>query len=185
MAEAISPADWRADNARPLEELFAGTVGAKWASFTSLFEERFDRDSVIDYFLALNTTENYDGQVVNQYLARDAASGRWFVVPWDYDKTFMGGSAMLGNGLLRHCLEDVPGFRDSAASRWWALRADGLSDDAVMSRIDADAARLAPYMEEEFRLLKPAGWDGDYHAAVEALKKGVRSRLSVMDSFFR
>ena len=185
MAEAVTPADWRADTARPLEDLFAGTVGAKWESFAEKAGEIFDIESVIDYFLILNFTENYDGQVVNQFLGRDAAGGRWFVVPWDYDKTFFGKDVHLANTLVTHCVRDVPEFRKSAVAKWRTLRAGALSDEAVISRIDADAARLAPYMEEEYRLLKPAGWDGDFPGAVETLKKGVRARLKVVDEYLR
>ena len=185
MTEAVTPADWRADTAKPLEDLFAGTVGARWEAFAEKAGETFDIDSLIDYFIILNFTENYDGQVVNQYLARDAASGRWFVVPWDYDKTFFGKDVHLANSLITHCVRDVPDFRKSAVAKWRTLRAGALSDEAVLSRIDADAARLAPYMEEEYRLLQPAGWDGDFPGAVEALKTGVRARLKVVDEYLR
>ena len=185
MAETVTPEDWRADNALPLEDLFARTVGNGWESFAEKVGELFDADSLIDHFLMLNFTENYDGQVVNQFLARDAASGRWFIVPWDYDKTFFGSGVRLGTTLLSHCLDDVPGFRDAAAAKWRKLRAGDMSDAAVLARIDRDAARLAPYMEEEYRLLQPPGWDGDFPGAVEGLKKGVLQRLKTTDEYFR
>ena len=181
----MTPPDWRANTAKPLEDLFARTVGARWAAFGERAGETFDIDSLIDHLLILNFTENYDGQVVNQFLGRDAASGRWFVVPWDYDKTFFGKDIHLAHALLTHCVQDLPGFRKDAVAKWRALRAGALSDGAVMSRIDADAARLAPYREEEYRLLKPAGWDGDFPGAVERLKKGVVARLKVVDEYLR
>ena len=146
--------------------------------------ELFDIDSIVDFFLLLNFTDNHDGRVVNHYLAR-AAGGRWFILPWDYDQTFFGKNIILKNHLIQHCLVELPGFRDSAATKWKSLRSGELANNIVLSQIDAHAARLAPYMEEEYRLLKPADWDGDYLGAVEQLKENVRRRLKVLDAYFR
>lgn len=184
MSEVITPPDWRAETARPLEDLFARTVGAGWEAFPDTVSELFDIDSIVDFFLILNFADNHDGRLVNHYLAR-AAGGRWFILPWDYDQTFLGKNFILKNEFIQHCLDEVPGFRDSAVAKWKSLRSGELANDIVLTQVDAYAARLAPYMEEEYRLLKPADWDGDYLGSVNQLKKNVRRRLNVLDAYFR
>ncbi len=149
-------------------------------------QHNFMIDSLVDFFLMLNFTQNYDGQVVNQYLARESASGKWFVIPWDYDKTFFNDNPnTLANRLVTRLWTEVPDFRMKCRCKWKVLRSGAFSDEAVLSRIDAHAELLAPYMEEEYRLRQPAGWTGDFPAAIESLKQTVVARLKVLDRIFK
>jgi hypothetical protein len=185
MAEAISPPDIRADASLPLVEILETVANAKKEDFPVLAHRDFIFDSLVDYCLMLNFTQNYDGQVVNQYLARDSASGKWFVIPWDYDKTFFNADpAILSNRLVTRLWTDVPEFRRACRDKWQALRTGALSNEAILSRIDAHAELLAPYMEEEYRLKQPAGWTGDFPAAIDNLKETVSARLTVLDRIF-
>ena len=45
----------------------------------------------------------------------------------------------------------------------------------------AYAERLAPYMEEDYCLKQPEGWDGDFLSAVSHLKDVVVARLHILD----
>lgn len=183
MAEAISPPDIRADTALPLVEILENVANTPPREFSHMAKQNFMIDSLVDYFLILNFTQNYDGQVVNQYLARDSTSGKWLVIPWDYDKTFFTANAPpLSNNLIHRLWHDVPSFRRQCIVKWRDLRAGALSDEAVLSRIDAQAELLAPYMEEDYRLKQPAGWTGDFPAAIESLKTTVSERLKALDS---
>ena len=76
---------------------------------------------------------------------------------------------------------EMPEFRALCGVKWWKLRQGEFSDEAVQSRIDAYAELLAPYMEEDYRLKQPAGWDGDFSSAVAKLKDVVSARLRVLD----
>lgn len=186
MAEAISPPDIRADTSLPLAEILGDVVNSKSGELPAMAHRNFILDSLVDYFLMLNFTQNYDGQVVNQYLARDAASGKWFVIPWDYDKTFFNGNpAILANQLVTRLWTEMPEFRMECRAKWKALRGGALSEESVLSRIDAHAELLAPYMEEEYRLKQPAGWTGDFPSAIESLKQTVVARLKVLDRIFQ
>ncbi len=186
MAEAIAPPDIRADTSLPLTDILKTIADAKPDDFPAMAHRDFFFDSLVDYFLMLNFTQNYDGQVVNQYLAKDSASGKWFVIPWDYDKTFFNADpAILSNRLVTRLWMDVPEFRRECRGKWKALRAGALSDEAVLSRIDAYAELLAPYMEEEYRLKQPAGWTGDFPAAIDKLKETVSARLKALDRHFK
>ena len=152
--------------------------GARWRDF-------FDEDNLADYWLLLNFTGNEDGKVTNQYIARRASDGRFVVCPWDYDKTFLEGhdrGTELSNALLARVFAADPGFRARCAGRWAAARRGPLSDAAICEWIDSRAAALAPAMGEEWRLLRPAGFAGDYAEAVAALRREVLRRASQLDA---
>lgn len=157
------------------------------AEFAVRAPELFDLDNLADFLLIVNFTGNEDGRVTNQFVARRRSDGRWILLPWDYDKTFLPGRSereMILNDLLRRALRAVPGFRDRVAARWRAARAGALSDEALLREIDEAAALLAPHMEEEYRLLRPAGFDGDFPAAVEELRSEVLLRAARIDREF-
>jgi hypothetical protein len=185
MAEAISPPDIRADTSLPLTAILKTVIDTKPEEFSDMAHRNFFLDSLVCYYLMLNFTQNYDGQVVNQYLANDSASGKWFVIPWDYDKTFFNAeSTFLANNLVVRLWNEVPEFQRECRAKWRSLRKGALSDEAVLSRIDAHAQLLAPYMEDEYRLKQPAGWTGDFPAAIDKLKETVSARLKVLDRNF-
>ena len=135
----------------------------------------------------LNFSGNADGRVTNQLIGRRASDGRWVLLPWDYDKTFLPDHAQsrtpLSSPLFDRMVRSFPGFRKRLRDRWEELRAGPFSDDALLARIDADASVLAPLMDEEWRLLQPAGFDGDYAAAVRVLRDEALVRARLVDSF--
>ena len=182
MSEAISPPDVRADTSVPIVELIAKVCETSSEDFSSMVRANFNIDSLVDYSLMLNFSQNQDGQVVNQYLARAFALGTWLVIPWDYDKTFFDGdSRPLSNRLLARLEREMPEFLPLCNAKWKKLREGEFSNEAVLARIDAYAERLAPYMEEDYFLKQPAGWDGDFRSAVAKLKDVVVARLDVLD----
>lgn len=185
-SEAISPPDIRADTSGPLMEILTKVTGTSREDFAGMARANFILDSLVDYNLMLNFTQNHDGQVVNQYLAMAFATDTWFVIPWDYDKTFFNDDpTLLANRLLARLEMEMPEFRELCGAKWRRLRAGEFSDDAVLSRIDAYAERLAPYMEEDYRLKQPEGWDGDFPTAVAHLKDVVMARLHILDKRYR
>ena len=178
----VSPDDARADNAAPLAALYAEVSGLTGPAFAEMARKRFRMEALVNFYLVINYTQNFDGQEANQYLARDAADGRWLIVPWDYDKTFLNKNPLpVSNALLAKLLEHVPEFKAEASEKWRLLRAGPLSDEAELAYLDALAARLAPYMEEEYRLRQPREFKGDYAEAVKRLREVVAARLAIMD----
>lgn len=168
----------------PLERLFGFVSRTKGGKFATGAQRFFWLDNIIDFMLILRFTGNEDGQVTNQYISRLPGEERWFIVPWDYDKTFFvepRKGKTLSNHLLQRLHKFVPRFGERANDRWRELRAGPLSDAAVFGRIDADAAFLAPYMDEEYRLLQPAGEEGTFADAVAKLKAAVARQLKAMD----
>lgn len=170
---------------REIEKAFDFVANASKEDFQANVWKRFDLENLIPCYLMLNFSDNQDGINMNQYIALEPESGRTEVIPWDYDKTFLKPhKAPLANHLYSRLLAEVPEFRKTAQERWARLRSGRYSDDALFERIDAWAELLAPYMDEEWRLIKPAGFDGDFADAVEALKKAVRTQVDFMDRAF-
>ena len=150
--------------------------------FAATARRELDLNNLVDFQLLLNFTGNADGRITNFLLAREAAGERrYFLVPWDYDKTFHPEFPLknLSNHLLLRLRDGVPGFRTALAERWRGLRAGPFADGAALARLDADAAFLEPYMAFESEILgKPASAFPD---AVAALRADVLRRLRWMD----
>lgn len=185
MTECVSAHNPHSNPYRPLEDLFEFTSGTSGEEFADCIDNVFHLDSIIDYYLMLNFTQNRDGQVTNQYIAKRKKEDKWFIIPWDYDKSFLNtDSGLLSNYLTARMITDVPDFKNRLSDKWKTLRAGSMSDNAVLRRIEEDAALLAPYMAEEYRLLQPAGWKEDFPSAVNELKQVVADRLKMMDARF-
>ena len=140
-----------ADAYAPFLELAEFVVRTTDEEFAARAGEVFDLDNLADMYLLLNFSGNMDGRVTNQYIARRRSDGRWLVLPWDYDKTFRLSEKnrpfLLSNALYKRCRSLVPGFQEKIASRWAALRAGPLSDEALERWIGERAAVLAPFVD--------------------------------------
>jgi hypothetical protein len=152
--------------------------------------ESFDLDELVDFFLLVNFTGNEDGRVTNQFVGQRAEDGLWMLLPWDYDKTFLLPPAGSGSrtGLIVSPLYDRlfrenPDLRRRIGARWRELRAGLLSEASLDAWIDGRAALLAPYMDEDFRVVPPLGHDGSFADAIAALRAEVRFRLGLVDRF--
>ena len=175
------------DPAGPFLEAVRFVAEAPDAEFAARAGEVFDLDNLADMLLLLNFTGNADGQITNQYVARRRSDGRWVALPWDYDKTFLGGKSRTGwlsNPLYDRCLRLVPGFKGRVAARWAALRAGPLSDAALERWIAEKGAFLEPFMAEDFRLVPPAGFEGTYAEAIAALREQALERARHLDGRF-
>ena len=181
-----APAPAGTDPYAPFRELVEFVAQSSDEDFAARAGEVFDVGELADFWLLLNFSGNVDGRVTNQLIGRRASDGRWLLLPWDYDKTFLIGKSRvvtpLSSPLLDRMIRSFPGFRDRLRARWGELRAGPFSDDALLARIDADSAVLAPLMDEEWRLLQPAGFDGDYAAAVRVLRDEALFRARIVDS---
>ena len=58
------------------------------ADFDAYLESHFHVDSVLDWLVVNALTSNGDTYNKNYFLHRDATTGRWSVIPWDYDLGF-------------------------------------------------------------------------------------------------
>ncbi len=193
VVDRVAPADGDVtdpDPYAPFRDLVRFVAEASPSDFAAAAPSLFDLDELVDFFLLVNFTGNEDGRVTNQFAARRASDGRWLLLPWDYDKTFLPARAgtaqdaqLLLSPLFDRLDRDLPGFRDRIAARWRDLRAGPLSDDALDAWLDARSALLAPLLSADYALLPPIGHDGDYPAAVAVLRARLHDRLSLLDRF--
>ncbi len=158
------------------------------AAFAAAAAERFDLDELVDFFLLVNFTGNEDGRVTNQYAGLRAEDGRWELLPWDYDKTFLVAPAgayartsLLVSPLFGRLFSSVPGFRERVRRRWRELREGPLAESSLDAWIDERAPALEPFMDEDYRVVPPLGGATDFAAEVDALRAEVRFRLGLVD----
>ena len=162
-------------------------VEAPDGEFSARWPELFDMENLVDFWLLLNFTGDKDGMRTNQFVMRRASDGRFVVCPWDYDKTFeqrRNFRAVLSNPLVERVKNSTPAFTARCAEKWRALRAGPLSDEALEAWTSEKSAVLAPLMDEEWRLLRPQGFDGDFAEAVSHLRDEVLLRASMLDARF-
>ncbi len=182
MVECECKASRQENPYEPLEKLFHFTSDASKEDFAAGVGEKFYTENLIDYYLMLNFTQNSDAKVNNQYIARMSGENRFFLIPWDYDKTFFPNpGGVLSNHLFQRLISEVTGFKSEVNDRWKFLRSTVLSDSEIFGRIDEDVKLLSPYMEEEYRILQPLGEDGNFDQALQKLKNSISIRLKQMD----
>ena len=179
------------DPYEPIRDLAGFVAGSGRDALAACGPETFDMDELLDFWLLINFTGNEDGRVTNQFVGRRAEDGRWILMPWDYDKTFLPGrvaaargrTAPLSSPLFDRLLASDPTLRLRLSARWRALRAGPLSDAALAAWIDERAALLSPFMDEDYRVVPPLGHDGDFADAVRILRQEVRDRAAWLDGY--
>ena len=178
-----------------IHELARFVASTDPSAFAATATGVFDIDELVDFWLLLNFTGNEDGRVTNQFIGRRTSDGRWLLLPWDYDKTFRPGrieklssrgkSAMLTNHVFNRLSKANSSFRARLGERWRELRDGPLSNSSLDDWIDEQSALLAPYMEEDYRVVPPLGHDGDYNAAIDALRDEVHASATWLDGLFQ
>ena len=174
----------------PIRDLVRFVSESDRAAFVAGAGEWFDLGELVDFFLLVNFTGNADGRITNQTIGRREEDGRWLLLPWDYDKTFLVGASgentrwgLLVAPLFQRLFNVVPGFRQRVAARWEELRKEALSGEAVDGWIAAHGAMLAPCMEEDYRVVPPMGFEGTFGEAVDELRAEAGRRLALLDRF--
>ncbi|MBL7076058.1 MAG: CotH kinase family protein [Kiritimatiellae bacterium] len=156
------------------------------AEFARDFEKLVDLDNIIDFHLMLWFNNDQDGSKANIFIARDNKPGsRFFLIPWDNDKTFKK-RGWQNNYLLKRLMANYPGYRERLTDRYHELRKGVLSTDALMSRIDGMATTLAPAYRRDHEV-----WGDEYYGQhvdnsyyLEALRTWIQNRLTDMDTVF-
>ena len=175
----------------PIREITRFVSGTDPGDFAAGADAAFDLSELLDFYLLLNFTGNEDGRVTNQYLGLRAEDGRWLLLPWDYDKTFLPGrvaafaasgrTSALSNPLFARLFHDAPELRARLSARWRAFRSGPLSDAALDAWIDERAALLAPSMDEDYRVVPPLGHNGDFASAIRLFRDEVHARAAWLD----
>jgi hypothetical protein len=154
------------------------------AGFVANIEKKVDVIAVADWQILLNLTENRDGVNVNLYLAKMAGqTEKFFLIPWDYDKTFAHGPhRWFSNSLTSRLWREYPQYRESLRERWRFLRGSAFSDEAVQELIRQTQLKLEGYAQWDYMI-----WDERYsrgrsfEGAVESTRSRVLERLAYLD----
>lgn len=161
------------------------TSGADTETFSRDIAKHFDVDNLVDFTLLLNFSGNEDGRVTNFYIARGAAEDSpFFLIPWDYDKTFRDRFLFLNNYLIGRMQNEYPGFNEMLSRRWAELRATVLTVQEVDARITEAESVLSGYMHWEYELLKMPMESSSYETNIAEFRRIVKLRLNKMDEFF-
>ncbi len=169
---------------RPYEQIIDLLEEAPPEEFAGRIGQLVDIASMVDWQLLVNYTGNLDGADRNFYHARNAGAGSpFFILPWDYDHTFVAQPPLwLSNALSRRLRRDYPGYRRMLAERWRELRRGPWSRDSILSRIDRMELRLQGYTRWDYRAwgYRYPGDDG-LAQAVSDLRREALNRLDWMD----
>lgn len=84
----LSPPAARDQGYAPLKTLAEELAQTPVEAFDSYLEANFNLDSVINWLVVNAIVSNGDSYNKNYFLHRGSESGRWSVVPWDYDLSF-------------------------------------------------------------------------------------------------
>lgn len=71
-----------------LQALARDLAGVRAEDFERFLDERFDADSVINWIVLNTITSNTDTYNKNYFLYLSRKTGKWVVIPWDYDLSF-------------------------------------------------------------------------------------------------
>jgi len=174
-----------------------------------------DLGSFVDFFLINEMNRNVDGYRLSTFMYKDKDSngGKLNLGPiWDFNLAF--GNADYCDGgdtdgwayqfnnvcpadywlipLWWDKLLDDPAFRRQAKARWFTLRADVWSDDAIMEMIDGYAEQLDGPRQRNFQRWPVIGtyvWPNNfvgatYETEVGYLKNWITARVAWLDTEF-
>jgi hypothetical protein len=170
----------------PYEEFITLCGQTSDEEFISQLANRVDLDNIIDFHLMLWFNNDQDGWRSNIFIARDGKPGsKFFLVPWDNDKSFKKGG-WLKNHLLKRLMKIYPGYNERLKARYHELRQGVLATDSLMDRIDDIAKRLQPAYRRDHEV-----WGDEYYGQQEdnsqylaTLRDWILNRLNDMDRVF-
>ncbi len=156
------------------------------SAFIREVDARFDMQNIVDFHLFWNFVENRNGWPhrfsVMELLAREPGpQGRFFFVPWDYDKAFVRRHEWYACNFMRRLQDEYPGYYDMLHARWKELRQGPLHLDALHARIDELGAHISGYADWTYAL-----WRNDrgltHNQHVDGLHDFVRRRIDYLDA---
>jgi spore coat protein H len=122
---------------------------AKTKNILAFFEQRVDLDKYINYLVATTLVQHWDCFNKNHLMAYNPKTKKWFVVPWDLDRTF--GDHWRG-GFTQAQLPILQGTRSLPGPTGWNRMQDRFfSDPALRAKF---IQRLGEVLEKEFTSAK-------------------------------
>jgi hypothetical protein len=171
---------------KPYEELIAFLGTSPREVFEKEVEKIIDIDNVIDFQIILNFAFNTDGTNHNLFIARNNRNGdRFFIIPWDYDKSLGGAhDQILSNHLIDRLMSEFPNYKSRLRARWQELRKTSLSEKALMERIDNLEDLIRSGAERNYKT-RPLPESESHERYVNHLREWIRKRLIFMDGWIK
>ena len=112
-------------------------------NFYSQYQNYFNADNAIDYFIFMNLSRAEDNTGNNLFVAKYDKAGPYFYVPWDVDGTFGNGwdgikrditNDILSNGFYDRLMKDHVdnNFKQRLKTKWNQLKKDWLTVQNLM-----------------------------------------------------
>lgn len=195
-----------------MELVFAGKqVEQPWApaeDYMALLEgkdgpsgSRFSPENTVEFCLWSALVQAGDNHYKNQYLncVYEAPGYTLYRIPWDLDHTFgdrWSGDSSQTNyveyGISDLALDDVaqvmlngenPAFRQALCARWRQLRADGLSDEGLISFARELFEALRPAIERDTRRWPECGMGEGSAANIRDIEDYLRVAFRRLDGW--
>ena len=167
--------------------------------FQQAIEDYLDLESVIDWQLLLQFSNNSDGVLKNFYIYKQDASTPMKMAPWDYDHSFgRDGDNELNMSTVNIALErsilferlmNWPSYTSRLASRWNALREDSLFSQSNFEKYIELNDNIIRNEIRANRAIWPdtASWYFDsntYEMELDTMRKYVSLNIEALDSYF-
>ncbi|MBI1882804.1 MAG: CotH kinase family protein [Chlamydiae bacterium] len=168
----------------PYEEFIRFLSFASTDEFQHRVKGLMDIENVMDFQILINFAYNVDGPQHNLFICRDkGVNQKFFIVPWDYDKTFGGPSDwILSDHLFERLMRELPGYKEALRDRWKELKEGPLLEESLMKRMDDVEARIHDRVAENFRKWPlPAG--ESHEGAVLEMRAWIKKRLAFLDQY--
>ncbi|WP_019946833.1 CotH kinase family protein [Hymenobacter aerophilus] len=121
--------------------------------FLATYQQKFNLQNAVDYYLFLNLTRATDNTGKNLYIAKYKQGEPYFYVPWDLDGVFGTGwdglnnnttTDLLSNGFYNRLWQDrtANGFRATLQTRWAELRRTILTEEHILGKFRANQSLL-------------------------------------------
>lgn len=171
-----------------LRGFIAGLHSRRSAAKTAAYlSSRLDIDNYLRWLGGAVLTGNYDGFDQNYAIYQNRATGRWSMVPWDYEGTWgrncfgksigadlveIGGYNSLTRKLLGH-----PPFKKRYKDLLRVLLGNAFTERSIMPRAEKLHREIAPYMRAE-RLARGAyaGFSGE----LKTIREYIRDRRAIL-----
>ncbi len=165
------------------------------SSFYADYENRFDKENAVNYFIFLNLLKALDNTGKNIFIAKYKQNEPYFYVPWDLDGTLgimwdgtidYNHYGILKNGLYeRLVLDREPfGFIDKLQNKWHALRANILTKDSIVKRFDIEYDYLLSNAVYERESIAWGDTNNFSYGHIQHLSDWLGNRLEYLDTMF-
>ncbi|WP_139925230.1 CotH kinase family protein [Hymenobacter sp. DG01] len=162
--------------------------------FFAGYQQKFNLNNAVDYFILLNLTRATDNTAKNLYIAKYKQGEPYYYVPWDLDGVFgtdwrgyETGTVddILSNGFYDRLQQDCSpnGFRARLRSRWAELRTSVITETHIMDKFRTTMGYLAANNAYERENLAWAQFEAK-EDQLEYTATWLQNRLRFLDATF-